>query len=88
MLDKIIAGRGTTADLDQLETLGNTVKTCSRCGLGQTAANPFLTTLQNMPEIYHNKIQDKEFIPLLNIKEAVALAEEITGNKSHVKEAD
>jgi [NiFe] hydrogenase diaphorase moiety large subunit len=88
MLQKIIDGRGTMADLDQLEALGNTVKTCSRCGLGQTAANPFLTTLQNMPEIYRNKIQEAEFIPLINIKQAVAMAEGITGRKSHVKEAD
>ena len=41
-----------------------------------------------MPEIYRDKIKDEDYIPLINIKEAVALAEGITGNKSHVKEAD
>jgi [NiFe] hydrogenase diaphorase moiety large subunit len=39
--------RGEPADLDYLRELGDTVKTTSRCGLGQTSPNPVLTTLKN-----------------------------------------
>ncbi|MFW6152025.1 MAG: NAD(P)H-dependent oxidoreductase subunit E, partial [Verrucomicrobiota bacterium] len=35
-LDKIINGRGVEADVSYLQELGKTVKTTSRCGLGQT----------------------------------------------------
>jgi NADH:ubiquinone oxidoreductase subunit F (NADH-binding) len=38
---------GRAADLEYLGGTGETVKTCSRCGLGQTSANPVLTTLKN-----------------------------------------
>ena len=50
--------------------------------------NVLYATLQNMPEIYRDRIKEDEFIPLINIKEAVAVGEEITGRKSHVKEAE
>jgi [NiFe] hydrogenase diaphorase moiety small subunit len=45
-LEKIIAGRGEPRPRD-LEELGETIKTTSRCGLGQTSPNPVLTTLKN-----------------------------------------
>ena len=48
-LNKIIHGFGEPADLDYLQDLGTTVKTMSRCGLGQTSANPVLTTLKKLP---------------------------------------
>jgi [NiFe] hydrogenase diaphorase moiety large subunit len=51
-LDRIRAGRGEAADLDYLESLGRTVKTASRCGLGQTSANPVLSTLENFRPAY------------------------------------
>jgi len=51
-LDRIIAGHAEPADLDYLEALALTVKTASRCGLGQTSPNPILTTLKVMRPIY------------------------------------
>jgi [NiFe] hydrogenase diaphorase moiety large subunit len=51
-LDKIIEGKGEPADLDYLQQLGETVKTASRCGLGQTSANPVLTTLNHFRSQY------------------------------------
>jgi len=46
-LDRIAAGKGEPSDLDYLQTLGTTMKVTSRCGLGQTACNPVLSTLKN-----------------------------------------
>ena len=46
LLDKLIAGDGEPADLDELRTLGQCVKDGSLCGLGQTAPNPILSTLK------------------------------------------
>jgi bidirectional [NiFe] hydrogenase diaphorase subunit len=46
ILDKVIAGDGSEEDLEQLESLCKLVKDASLCGLGQSAPNPVLSTLQ------------------------------------------
>jgi [NiFe] hydrogenase diaphorase moiety large subunit len=80
-LEKILNGRGTASDLEELRQLGNTVKTMSRCGLGQTAANPILTTLQNFPHLYRKRITDKDFIPHFEIEKAFSDYTAATGRK-------
>ncbi|MBR2366625.1 MAG: NADH-quinone oxidoreductase subunit NuoF, partial [Oscillospiraceae bacterium] len=45
ILTRITEGLGTMQDLEELEELGNAVKTNSLCALGQTAANPIISTL-------------------------------------------
>jgi len=52
-IDRVRAGRGVEADLGYLEELCRTVKTASRCGLGQTSPNPILTTLKNFRPAYY-----------------------------------
>jgi [NiFe] hydrogenase diaphorase moiety large subunit len=51
-LDRILAGRGEPADLDYLQSLGQTIKSASRCGLGQTSPNPVLSTLRSFRPAY------------------------------------
>jgi bidirectional [NiFe] hydrogenase diaphorase subunit len=46
LLAKILSGTGTAQDLTQLETLSYMVKETSLCGLGQSAPNPVISTLQ------------------------------------------
>jgi [NiFe] hydrogenase diaphorase moiety large subunit len=64
-----------------LKQLGTTVKMMSRCGLGQSAANPVLTTLQNLPELYRQRITDKDFIPHFDIQSAFSEQAAVTGRK-------
>ncbi|MBT3224943.1 MAG: NADH-quinone oxidoreductase subunit NuoF [Deltaproteobacteria bacterium] len=59
ILDRIIEGKGEQCDLDQLEELGHQIKNTSQCGLGQTAPNPVLTTLNYFREEYEAHVQDK-----------------------------
>ena len=59
ILDKITKGKGVMEDLDKLETLGNSVKELSLCGLGQTAPNPVLSTLRYFRSEYEAHIKDK-----------------------------
>ena len=54
------AGAGEPADLDYLEELGQAVKTASRCGLGQTSANPVLSTLKNFRSVYESRLQQPQ----------------------------
>ena len=60
ILTKITEGKGEMKDLDELEKLAYTVKTNSLCGLGQTAANPVLSTLAHFKDEYIVHIVDKK----------------------------
>jgi [NiFe] hydrogenase diaphorase moiety large subunit len=55
-LDRILAGRGEAADLDFLQSLAGTVKTASRCGLGQASPNPVLSTLRCFRSLYEARL--------------------------------
>ncbi len=52
LLTDICEGRGTMETLDELETLGKMIKDTALCGLGQTAANPVLSTLRLFRDEY------------------------------------
>jgi ferredoxin len=58
ILERIKDGQGTVADLDRLQTLAQTVKNGSLCGLGQTAPNPVLTTLRYFRDEYMAHIEE------------------------------
>ena len=51
-LDRVRAGRGVAADLDYLAGLAATIRTASRCGLGQSSPNPVLSTLRHFRPRY------------------------------------
>jgi len=57
-IDRVIAGRATRADLDDFHRWGKMMMRTSRCGLGTTAPNPILTTLDKFPEIYEAKLTE------------------------------
>ena len=59
ILTKITKGKGTEDDLDKLEKLGKIIKDTSLCGLGQTAPNPVLSTLEYFRSEYLAHIVDK-----------------------------
>jgi bidirectional [NiFe] hydrogenase diaphorase subunit len=47
LLDRICRGEGRRRDLNHLESLCRTVRATSLCGLGQSAPNPVLSTLEH-----------------------------------------
>ncbi len=59
LLDKITQGNGTMADIDKLRTLGKSIKDSALCGLGQTAPNPVLSTLEYFYDEYLAHINEK-----------------------------
>ena len=59
-LEKIIQGNGRKGDISDLERLGKMMRTLNRCGLGQTAANPILTTIENFKEKYEALIKEED----------------------------
>jgi len=81
---KILEGRGEPSDLDQLERIAGTMKSTSRCGLGQTAGNPVLSTLERFRGIYESRVKaDPEGLRrAFDLSAAVKTAEGIAGRES------
>ncbi len=88
-LETIIEGKGTPEDLDYLQQLGESVKTASRCGLGQTSANPVLTTLKNFRGAYEGLVKEAADgnRPTFDIRSALGKAEQIIGRESVIYKA-
>lgn len=59
LLEKITSGMGTLEDIEKLEKLAHMIKDASLCGLGQTAPNPVLSTLENFKQEYIAHVVDK-----------------------------
>jgi len=60
VLTRITNGNGSMEDLDLLKSLASTIKTGALCGLGQTAANPVLSTLAKFYPVYVEHVTDKK----------------------------
>ncbi len=60
ILTRITEGRGIDADIDSLLSIAKTVKECSLCGLGQTAPNPVISTINYFRDEYEAHIKEKK----------------------------
>ncbi len=59
-LERITSGKGTLNDLKELEELASTIQIGSLCALGQTAANPVLSTLRSFRDEYIEHVVDRK----------------------------
>jgi NADH-quinone oxidoreductase subunit F len=59
ILERITEGRGESSDIETLQDLGLAIKKASLCGLGQTAPNPILSTINYFRDEYEAHINDK-----------------------------
>ncbi len=82
-LDKLREGKGVRRDLEELQSLGETVERMSRCGLGQSSAHPILSTMRNFPQLYERLIAPGDFSPELDLEEAMEPALRFTGRIAH-----
>ena len=60
ILDKMSKGQGTLEDIEQLKDLAQAMRKASLCGLGQTAPNPIMSTLNYFEDEYMAHIRDKK----------------------------
>ncbi len=58
LLEKISDGKGEESDLEELDKLAHYIKKASLCGLGQSAPNPVLSTLDKFKEEYLEHIKE------------------------------
>ena len=59
ILNRIVEGKGEDGDIEKLELLAENIKASALCGLGQTAPNPVLSTLQYFRDEYEAHIYEK-----------------------------
>lgn len=71
IVKRITEGKGKEEDIALLENLGEVVKTASMCGLGQTAANPVLSTIRYFRDEYEAHIEEKR-CPALVCKKLIS----------------
>ena len=83
-LEKILHGKGVARDIDDMLEWGKILK-ASRCGLGQTAANPILTSIKNFRHLYEKLIQkNKDFDSGFDLADAVKEACEATAREPNI----
>ena len=58
MLQKITEGKATLVDLKKLQVLSESIKDTALCGLGQTAANPIISTMKYFMNEYEAHVKE------------------------------
>jgi [NiFe] hydrogenase diaphorase moiety large subunit len=80
-LEKILNGHGVRQDIDDLLNWGKIIKV-SRCGLGQTAANPILSSILNFRGLYEGYVQAMtDFDNIFDIEKSVQSANKFVGRE-------
>jgi [NiFe] hydrogenase diaphorase moiety large subunit len=79
LVDKLHAGQAARYDTDELLKIGAIMKSASHCGLGATAANPVLETLDKFPHVYSKRLLQTGYEPAFDLDAALQEAREITG---------
>jgi len=83
-LQDVMDRRATLRVLDELQELGGTISTMSRCGLGQTSARPVLSTLEHFREAYTRRCvsADDRHRPSYDLSAMLETSRVITGRDS------
>lgn len=83
-IQKIIDAHGVEQDIEDMIEWSKVLK-ASRCGLGQTAANPIITSIKNFRHLYESRIQkNKAYDTGFDLLKAVHEACEVTGRVPNI----
>ncbi len=79
LVDKVHSGHAGEYDLEEMRSIGALMRGSSHCGLGTTAANPVLDTLDKLPHIFKQKLKHSGYEPAFDLDAALQDARDITG---------
>jgi len=79
LMDKLHNGHGSPYDLKEIEKLNNLLLSLSHCGLGHTACNPVLDTINKFRPAYKLRMLHQEFIPAFDLDWSLQAARQMTG---------
>ena len=80
LVDKVHSGHAGQYDLDEMQRNRTAdAFATSHCGLGTTAPNPVLDTLEKFPQIYEKHLKHSSYEPAFDLDAALQDARDITG---------
>ena len=79
LVTKVHTGHGTRYDLEEMRKLGQIMRVACHCGLGQTAPNPVLDSLDQFPEAWERRLRASTFEPAFDLDAALEQARQLTG---------
>ena len=79
LVDKVHTGHGARSDLDEMRRLGRIMKAGSHCGLGQTAPNSVLDSLDQFPEVWERRLRSTTYEPAFDLDAALGEARRLSG---------
>ena len=79
MMDKLADGNGSPYDFAEIEKLNVLLQSTSHCGLGHSACNPVLNTIEKFRPAYDKRLAHKDFIPAFDLDRALSAARQMTG---------
>ncbi|HDO27523.1 MAG TPA: NADP oxidoreductase [Bacteroidetes bacterium] len=86
-LQKILDGHGVRKDIDDLLSWGKIIK-ISRCGLGQTSANPIVSSILNFRYLYEQHVKAMaDFDNVFDLEKSVEAANSFVGRKANFHHA-
>lgn len=79
LIEKVAAGQGSEYDLSEMRHIGAVMRQASYCGLGHTAPNHVLNTLDKFPSIYRRRLARASHTPSFDLDAALSEARTLTG---------
>lgn len=79
LMDKLARGSGSPYDFAEIEKLNQILQSMSHCGLGHTACNPVLDTIEKFRPAYEARMLHQEFKPAFDLDQALSQARQMTG---------
>jgi [NiFe] hydrogenase diaphorase moiety large subunit len=79
LVEKVATGQASAHDLEELRHIGEVMRRASHCGLGHTAPNHVLQTLDRFPQIYRQRLKHTDYTPAFDLDAALAEARRLTG---------
>jgi len=79
LVEKVAAGQASDYDLDEMRHVGAVMRQASHCGLGHSAPNHLLSTLEKFPESCRRRLRSPDYSPSFDLDAALADARAIAG---------
>jgi [NiFe] hydrogenase diaphorase moiety large subunit len=79
---KLLRGRASRYDLEEIRSIAALMRSTSHCGLGSTAPNAIIDLLDHFPSSYTSHL-DERFGPAFDIDAALEDAREISGRRDN-----
>jgi len=79
LIDKVHQGVANNQDLEEIKKVSQVMCHTSHCGLGISAPNSVMDTLQYFPKIYQQRLKQPNDEPVFDLDEQLQQARQITG---------